>query len=946
MNRRNVHKHGILNSNTGVNLSSTLTFTSDHIYLYHRILEKEVQLYGKVYGSSNEALECNRQKLCIPDTERILSKCLSFTEIKKIAKTISNGDILRILNDLINEGLIINLGGDCYRSFHMDLLIRSLFLPLAPGYPSMMISGLYYFNLRPIPFRSEQNLLPRPNGSEIEQELYKNFNKVLGSDLAKIFINTLNTYFNLLGSKGLSKYQARALLEYLKNIDTNTIVITAPTGSGKTEIFIIIVLLEILRKTTNNKFTRKSIIIYPRKMLEENQAQRLITLLYYLNKYLEELGFKPITLYIRDGNTRSLEEDARFYGTTSFRGLTFEGKKLMVNANGAVTLENTGEEFKFIVPFRHPEAPNANIILTTIHTLLYRALSSRPTNNNDIYYRTILATDVYVIDEAHEYDPLLLGNFSYLMASVKALSRRKPKLIISSATLPNYIEFSKKLSEPSGNTEVLDLSYDTIRERGGVMEGEKAELTLFIKTRPDVSWATYVSELGLYLLYLGWASKLEHKRFIPQSIIFINNIRELNRTASILEQAASLGSPTKKSCLQHKTNMPKKYCDPFNPQSLVVAKKIYPSASEKAYEILSQSGDSNNLSSELIPLSSTVFSGLSHDKRSEIYNKFTNKELLLLLATSSLELGVDYPNVTLIVNVGFDRSASLIQRFGRGGRSPSSLYTSLNILIARNNPLDYVRFSNLRVLESIGSGRLETLAGQAHTTIPMVGIDVPALKVYALLRHLLLLSYVNGDDVKIRYRGLVNENTSIVLNKIRNLINNLKIEEEIQKYLVLTGINNGFLNELKKDIENLADKLPELSVALSQLEAFSIIVGKLRRDINSVIEILNNIKNIFKDKRSMQADMCSIQHILNYEKAIVNIETELENAVLNLDQVKRLKSLTCDISGKICETIRLCLSEAFKLNKNGIIGNEIRELYKIYNTFENIKIDICGDDHD
>jgi superfamily II DNA/RNA helicase len=76
--------------------------------------------------------------------------------------------------------------------------------------------------------------------------------------------------------------------------------------------------------------------------------------------------------------------------------------------------------------------------------------------------------------------------------------------------------------------------------------------------------------------------------------------------------------------------------------------------------------------------------------REEIEKAFVDGKLGVLISTSTLELGVDYPNVTFIGIVGVPfMLESIPQRIGRAGRNlERTLYTTLAIIILRNTPLE------------------------------------------------------------------------------------------------------------------------------------------------------------------------------------------------------------------------------------------------------------------
>jgi len=73
--------------------------------------------------------------------------------------------------------------------------------------------------------------------------------------------------------------------------------------------------------------------------------------------------------------------------------------------------------------------------------------------------------------------------------------------------------------------------------------------------------------------------------------------------------------------------------------------------------------------------------------RERVEKDFINGKLGVLISTSTLELGVDYPKVNFVGIVGVPfMLESIPQRVGRAGRSlPDTLYTTLAIIILRTD---------------------------------------------------------------------------------------------------------------------------------------------------------------------------------------------------------------------------------------------------------------------
>jgi hypothetical protein len=96
------------------------------------------------------------------------------------------------------------------------------------------------------------------------------------------------------------------LAQRIDNDEPDYLIIEAPTGSGKTEIMVLTILLTALARkiilnklnAQNDKYSPVGLIIYPRRALANDQVTRLIKYIYYLNQELEKHGFDKIRLTI------------------------------------------------------------------------------------------------------------------------------------------------------------------------------------------------------------------------------------------------------------------------------------------------------------------------------------------------------------------------------------------------------------------------------------------------------------------------------------------------------------------------------------------------------------------------------------------------------------------------------------------------------------------------
>ncbi|UXD22287.1 hypothetical protein IPA_03230 [Ignicoccus pacificus DSM 13166] len=81
---------------------------------------------------------------------------------------------------------------------------------------------------------------------------------------------------------------------------------------------------------------------------------------------------------------------------------------------------------------------------------------------------------------------------------------------------------------------------------------------------------------------------------------------------------------------------------------------------------------------------------LKKDIRSYLESEIKKKPPLVLLATSTLEVGVDLPNIPFVVQGGIDyvETADFLQRVGRSGRAGETFFISLATIVLKNRGVD------------------------------------------------------------------------------------------------------------------------------------------------------------------------------------------------------------------------------------------------------------------
>ncbi len=841
---------------------------------YHAIIKEEFNAIRGNRGAQSTVVEVSHRiaQICHDESQliSIVSARLGVSQAR--AKT--------IVRDLIDKGFLLNIAyddtlctnpgcctpaGHCYRSFHMDMALRSTDIRYYPGAAPMVASSKLAVVEQAFASPEDRCILPSGRTTcqdKAAQKLALDLNKTLTSFIgdkhyAEALIEALEEYLKTrAGGRppyGYDHYQAAAIVEALSRAQQgdSAAVVVAPTGSGKTEIFTAITLAILLRNKAQGR-EGKALFIYPRKMLEIDQANRFLELMKILASALKKRKLKPLTFGIRDGDAHEIEEKLALNtkGRVLLRGLACSNGKLYAERyNGGIKLkccDNKGNcvndpQAEEVFKITKKEIKDADIVITNVWTLGFRMLSIA---KDDLNICDLQKTAVIVLDEAHEYDSVQLGDLSHMIRELTLLRKSNGLdelyVVVSTATLRDPLRFTEKLTNRNGK--VTDLTFDGLRKKHGLsLRGERLFLTLFVQLLPTTGWNTYISEWAAVTLYTWLAAK--EKGLAPQqSIVFINNVRELNRTArSIFQETLSLGSPLDNLCRRKKTcESPLKALDTFKHICCLEENLCDKAANQGPQELLANRYD-------------IVFSHVPQEERAKIYETFHRQELGMLFATSSLELGMDYPNVSIILNAGLDRPDSLVQRIGRGGRSLNqTLNTVLAIILIRNNPLDYRFYADLNRVTQIAL-RQANLLPLKKISDKLTSIQALSLLRYAVAKELLTFC----GTKRCSKSNTLNELTRAIQRVTDQELKELDIDSEIKDQLLVELQTH---REIIQSILDLADILRN-----SPLE---IVIGKVLSILND--NIIDELEQLIESDELNDKD----------KKILIKIKTELENILV------------------------------------------------------------------
>jgi DEAD/DEAH box helicase domain-containing protein len=742
---------------------------------YHSLIDREYKKYKE-----NE--------------ERIEEVYLTTSEaVNTIASTLNCDAQLagNLLKNLTERGFIVNNGKDRIRTLHFDVVYRVSNISIKYGSLRYPLETKIFVRDEKVPsfadhsFDEISSFVPKDIYHVIKHALYKDPKGIEG--IGEI--------------EGFSDFQFNAIKSILK-ADKRAYVLTAPTSGGKTYAFLIPALIIILKDKPKEreKNNIKVLLAYPRKSLERDQFNKILTILYRLNRYFKNFGPRDmrITIGVDDGETpykKDVESGLSFRGAIC-PACGIEGKEggELQYAKAAdkiwIRCSNCGASFDWIYGYREEIwKKKPDILLTNVWTLDWRLPSK--TIQHD--YEAFKDLKIIVLDEAHVYQSLLGGNVRYILKRLEISSKSEPLIILSSATISKPREFARDLLDLEPDKDFIVIE--------SVEKGEnKKVIYLVLAVNPLRSWETVVYELTLLFSTVFYYRK-------AQSVIFIDSIRELYRIFHQARVAATYYYEPKDHFDQ------KLVPDPLEPYA------YWPYMLDSNFDTIKT------------PIEIFQKVGLHHSgvkDREKIEKDFVDGKLGVLISTSTLELGVDYPNVTFIGMVGVPfMLESIPQRIGRAGRSlEKTLYTTLAIVILRNTPMElYYLYNHEDLIE--GFMNKETPIAWKNT----------AVKRYHILSLLMdemgregKSTYILSLDGKFSNLDEFVKEIMIMATKAKDLLR--KLNAKVRKEEDVDG--ESLFDELNEEFKKLPMKIDELK----KLNEYALVAGEV---LSTIVKVAKRV---------------------------------------------------------------------------------------------------------
>lgn len=472
----------------------------------------------------------------------------------------------------------------------------------------------------------------------------------------------------------LYKFQYDAIKSINSSINGNSdsaVLISTRTGGGKTEAFLFPIIDYCLNQEIEGT---KAIVFYPTKALANDQTSRMVEWLYNVNEFLKAAGVpKKITVGICHGSVPRNDRSSEWQ--TYWQGIPLKCPKCKVGTISA--LEHTKVqcqnpkcqlELDFVILFQEPNFGILPDILVTTPDKLQFDMMERP-DHHGVFGREIaycknchsgfaqlrkrkcnlcsqgnfsikkpLPPKFIVFDEVHQFKGTFGTNTLYLQERLKTLFKKYAKRnherewnicsIGSSATISNAKDFSEIFFGLDEN-KILIVPKDEKTGESYYEDVEKTHRTHLIvmpyRYRPGSTCSKAVGFLQ--------ARKIEGIKPEPFS----------DKDSGTGEPLQILGFVNSMQDIGLLTNM---------------------AGRERKY-------------------STPVFVGghstdYGSSQRADAERKFNKGELNVIFATPTLEVGVDFETVNVVMIYGFPYSFNdYVQRIGRGGRGENTLVMTI-----------------------------------------------------------------------------------------------------------------------------------------------------------------------------------------------------------------------------------------------------------------------------
>jgi len=839
---------------------------------------REIRAFQALVRKDVERLQRNHYK-------NDIGTRLKMSEIKNVLESEGFGasNIKDIVNKWVTEGLIIDYNDGSYRTIYGELIYRLAHIAIKPG-PSLPLVFHVKTVSRKLPNFNDPDYCFPGFCKRRSLEVEKLFIKTVGFQATKILFRALR---KIKRYKGLSLWQFNCLRRILEDyrsgkIGNRVYVLMAPVSSGKTLVFALASIALALESIISGGERPVAIFVYPRRSLATDQLGRLWELVYRVNEVLAEEGYSGrIMIGIDDGATPRRVRDP-----IEFRCRCPHGdRNSIVTGDGYVACKY-GKHREMLATKEKVWEKKPHILLTNLW-IVHQGLMDY--ERRELFDSAML----FVFDEVHEYYDDKAAHLAYVVNRIVDARRRNnlhlPAFIASSATIAHdYNKVKRFIENRFHGLEVVyddDMVYENLEKRMNTID--RLEIHAFIAPNPYVSGETVFQEVINLLATWAYATRRYNGKGY-KIIGFLDNVSEVERLYNfisriIVEERAEFADHIVycKECSD--------YEDPFcwiplltgRPKSTVVKVEgkgdIFRKTSEEVKVIV----DGFTFTNKDLAKSIQYHHGdRSTKERKEVEIGFKGDKYNCVLATSTLELGIDIDNVSVVVQYKIPPSPeNYIQRVGRAGRRADTFYIALGILVLSNSPRDliYLSGSMQTKLTTLDLPDYRLSAPTENTAIKNAHINALFYDILSERKHL----HPDLNELATKARELKSfhrrnaksfiefvEQALLLLTKIKTQ-NTLKALEKAAQRLKLIEEHKNIQTSLAR-LEQILEHVPKYEeLSPEQIEV------ELYKSYDKAMSLLNNLK-----------DLCikftHIANVINKDKSLGNVGKEVLNRVENI----------------------------------------------------------------
>ena len=866
-------------------------------------------LGSKYLGFSDDSVTDVYQCLVIAELEKLKNRNNSFLDVESFLtqQDLSRCRISeRVYDELLNKGLIVKYSvenKDLFRTAHLDLVWRVINLRAYPNTPPRALEFKITYDVELMSSFDDYKL------DEVKRRV--RVSRTHFGEALDVVVRALKSVYPT-----ISHFQLEVLSKILNTHGPAHMGVLAPTASGKTLTFMIPILVEAVEASIKGENKTVAILAYPRRALAKDQVEKLLELVHLVNLELRRrygAANKYVTIGLDYGDIRRKPPQSNeplLELKCPYKGCN--GRLILTRSGEVICDRNSDHRINYLYAYKDKVWDNKpHIIVTNIWTIYRRLLN----------YKTIKllsSTKYLVLDEAHVYTGYLGGHLHYILKILmKLLENNNPVFIYSSATVPHPSDFLDKLV--GEYVEILDYN-EIIRkyyERRNLKPNRKINIRVYMLPNPNQSIETLTEEAILPITL--WSHKLGLK-----TIVFIDSIAEISTIYDYLKETI-LGKREGREIIDHildEDNSLRKEVESYSWSPLLPIKLHY--------EILYRDKDKRKLLKEWIlgPFKESInihYGVMSRNERSRIENKFKKGEYRTLLATSTLELGIDIGDVAVILQHKLPREAEgFIQRIGRAGRSNDCYRISLSFINLQNSPIAALYFFDDKL-----RNKLEKIEELEPLRISILSESVMAHHLISLAIHRYALkSRRNLDMDRIT-------NIRELFHAVRSLKERIeRMDEYAKNYMIVNGYNRRIYENAKRTVQSFISLLEETLTYLIERRSRNINASEFRQ-----IDIEESIYKIYRILRILHSSIGEIKSKVDETKKLMEKFkifpiNKIEDKIRELEEYRELENI---IRANFLEKIRfLYMYDTSEADIKVIIQDLNRSISEILDKIEKI----------